>query len=43
MGNYVTTDHTGRALQNLLVDHYVVTYWADHAAREVRLVEVASV
>lgn len=42
-GDYVTKDHTGRALQNLLVDDWVVTYWADHAVKELRITEIVQV
>jgi len=42
-GDYATTDETGRVLQNLLTEDWVLTYWVDHAASEVRIVEVAQV
>ena len=42
-GDYLTSDRTGRILQNLLVDDWVVTYWPDHAERELRIAEVVQV
>ena len=43
LGSYTTSDQTGRSLQNLLMDDWVITYWADHAVKEVRIVEVMRV
>jgi hypothetical protein len=42
-GDYTTIDHTGRILQNLLVDDWVLTYWADDAVKELRITEVVQV
>jgi hypothetical protein len=42
-GDYVTTDATGRVVQNLLVDDWVITFWADHAVKELRVTEVVQV
>jgi hypothetical protein len=42
-GDYTTTDHTDRVLQNLLIDDWVFTFWADHAAKELRITEVVQV
>ena len=42
-GDYVTRDHLGRVLQNLLVDDWVITYWADHAVKELRITEIVQV
>ncbi len=42
-GDYVTTDHAGRILQNLLIDDWVITYWTDHATKELRIVELVQV
>jgi hypothetical protein len=30
-------------VQNLLVDDWVVTFWADHAVKELRVTEVVQV
>jgi hypothetical protein len=42
-GDYVTNEQDGRALQNLLVDDWVITFWADHAVKELRVTEVVQV
>ncbi|MEO5959507.1 MAG: hypothetical protein ABIR80_10340 [Opitutaceae bacterium] len=42
-GDYITRDRNGRVLQNLLIDDWVITYWADHAVKEVRVAEIVQV
>jgi hypothetical protein len=42
-GDYRTTAQDGRVLQNLLLDDWVITYWADHAVKELRITEVVQV
>ena len=42
-GNYATTDAVGRSVQNLLLDDWVFTYWADHSLKELRITEVVQV
>ncbi|MEO7412429.1 MAG: hypothetical protein ABIZ81_03660 [Opitutaceae bacterium] len=42
-GDYATKDDTGRVLQNLLIDDWVLTFWADHAVKELRITEVVQV
>ena len=42
-GDYTTRDDAGRVLQNLLVDDWVFTYWADDAVKELRITEVVQV
>jgi len=42
-GDYETRDRAGRTLQNLLLDDWVITFWTDHAAMEVRIIEAARV
>lgn len=37
-GDFDDTDATGRGHQVKRVDELLVTYWADHASREVRIV-----
>ena len=34
LGDYRTTDSTGRFLENLRLEGYVVTYWPDNAVNE---------
>lgn len=43
VGDYTTTDNTGRVLQNILIDDWVLTFWADHGAQELRIVDVVQV
>ncbi len=33
-------DADGRALEHLLIEDFVFTYWIDHAAREVRIIDI---
>ena len=42
-GDYVTKDHDGRFLQNILIEDWVVTYWPDHAVKELRITEIVQV
>ena len=43
IGDYTTVDAVGRAVENLLLEGYLFTYWVDHAAREVRISEILRV
>ena len=36
-GDYADEDETGRPNQIRIVGRYAVTFWADHAAREMRV------
>ena len=42
-GDYTAKDDAGRVLQNLLIDDWVVTNWADHAVKELRITEVVQI
>ena len=42
-GDYTTEDQDGRTLQNLLIDDWVITFWADHAVKELRVTELVQV
>ena len=42
-GDYGTLDPLGRRLQNLLIDDWVITFWADHATKELRITEIVQV
>lgn len=33
-------DSTGRALENLRLEGFVITYWADHWAKELRVLDI---
>ena len=37
--DWTIDDSTARTHYRLAVGHYLVTYWSDHAAREVRIVK----
>ncbi len=39
-GEWRTTDLSGRVLETKVMGDLAVTYWADHAVKEVRIVEV---
>lgn len=43
IGDYQTTDAAGRAVENLLLEDYLFSYWVDHATREVRISEIVRV
>jgi hypothetical protein len=43
IGDYQTMDADGRAVENLLLEDYLFSYWADHASREVRITEIIKV
>jgi hypothetical protein len=36
-GDYCVLDDTGRPLNVVLIDGAVITFWADHAVRELRV------
>lgn len=42
-GDYVTKDDAGRIMQNLLLDDWVITCWADHAVKELRITDIVQV
>ncbi len=42
-GDYQERDEEGRAMEILLKGRFVLTFWADHAVREVRIVRVERV
>ena len=39
-GDYATSDETGRVVQHILLGEFLISYWSDHAAREMRIVEI---
>jgi hypothetical protein len=41
-GDYTERDDDGRELQVVILDAAVITYWADDAVREVRVVRIKS-
>jgi hypothetical protein len=42
-GDYREAGHFGRAFEVTLSDDMIVTWWADHAAKEVRIVRLERV
>lgn len=38
--DYSIPDDLGRGIDHLLIDDFVFAYWVDHAAREVRIVDI---
>lgn len=39
-GDFTVRDDTGRLVQVKLIGEHALYYWADHAAKEIRLVEL---
>ena len=39
-GDYSVPDDTGREVNFLLVGEYLIGFWADHAVKEFRIVEI---
>jgi hypothetical protein len=42
-GDYQTLDENNRSIDHFLIEKYVYTYWVDHSAKEVRILEIAIV
>lgn len=38
--DYTLVDENGRTIEHLLIEEFVFGYWIDHAARELRIVDV---
>jgi len=43
LGDYQSSDDTGRYVQHLMIGDLLVSYWADHAGKELRIVEIEEV
>lgn len=39
-GDYSTSDDSGRSVQHILIGEFHLSYWPDHAVRELRIVEI---
>jgi len=39
-GDYQEQDEVGRTVQIRVMGHYALTYWADHAVREVKVMKI---
>jgi hypothetical protein len=40
LGDYQTTDRSGRTLENLRLEGCIFTYWPDAAVRELRILDI---
>lgn len=40
VGDYQTIDSVGLQLENLRIEGFIFTYWADHGAAELRIVDL---
>ena len=40
IGDYSEPDENGRTVQIKVIGNYALTYWADHAVREVKITKV---
>ncbi len=40
LGDYQTTDSVGRPIENLRIEGYMIIYWADHAVKELRILDL---
>lgn len=38
--DYVLTDDSGRPVDHILIEDFVIAYWLDHGAREIRIVDI---
>jgi hypothetical protein len=43
IGDYSEPDHPGRNVQFILVRDLLIAFWADHAVRELRIVDIEEV
>ena len=43
IGDYSEPDATGREVQFILVRDLLIAFWADHAVRELRIVDIEEV
>ena len=39
-GDYEETDDTGRPVQIKIISNFALTYWSDHASKEVKVIKV---
>jgi hypothetical protein len=39
-GDYIESDDIGRPMQVLVVGHHAVVFWADHAVKEVKILDL---
>jgi mRNA-degrading endonuclease RelE of RelBE toxin-antitoxin system len=41
LGDYQMTDHTGRIIEIKILGSYAITFWIDHAAREIKVIDIS--
>jgi hypothetical protein len=41
-GDYSITDSTGRIIEIKVIGSHAITFWADHAAREIKITDIRS-
>jgi hypothetical protein len=41
LGDYRTTDNAGRFLENIRLNGFLITYWTDGPAGELRVIDIA--
>jgi mRNA-degrading endonuclease RelE of RelBE toxin-antitoxin system len=41
-GDFLEEDNVGRTVQVKVIGHYAITFWADHAASEVKVTHIKS-
>jgi mRNA-degrading endonuclease RelE of RelBE toxin-antitoxin system len=41
-GDYHITDSTGRIIEIKILGSHAITFWADHAAREIKITDIRS-
>lgn len=40
IGDYQTADASGRSMENIRIEGFVLTFWPDHFAKELRIVDI---
>jgi hypothetical protein len=43
VGDYSEPDNTGREVQFILIRDLLIAFWADHAVRELRIVDIEEI
>ncbi len=42
VGDYTISDPSGRILEIKIIGSYAITFWADHAVREIKITDIRS-
>jgi mRNA-degrading endonuclease RelE of RelBE toxin-antitoxin system len=40
-GDYQISDRTGRSIEIKILQSYAITFWVDHAAREIKVIDIS--